>query len=1122
MGSFDRLIEQIDAFIRKFYKNQMVKGLILFTGVFLFTFLLTTTLEYFGRFGHTTRAIFFFTFLGVNLYILARYFVIPLLKLYSFGSRIDRFQASDIIGSFFPTISDRLKNTLQLQDNLDSQEGNLELLRASVQQRANSLSVVPFASAIDIKDNKRYAKYVAPLVLLFILIAFFAPSLITQGTERVVNYDKEYKPVAPFNFQLAGSNWMVEEGTDLPVELVLKGAGLPEYVYIVSENGKFLMERTAKNKFKALIRKPKRSGSFYFIANEYESDQFDFKVFGKAVVGKFEAKIVYPSYLGKENEIVSNAGDMTLPEGTLVEWSVLTKNTSQTMFSINGDMKTFKSEGFKLSRKFSGDASVKLQLKNAQNGKIDSLGFNISVNKDAYPEIEVQEVKDSLSDGLRFFSGSIGDDLGLKSLGFVYTIISENGKKKENRLNVRSVSGTEMPFDFAVDFRRENVQLKDRIEYYFVVSDNDGVNGSKSTRSTTFTYKLPSLEELNEKREDQQEQIKEDLSDMLRKSQEFQKNLERLKKDMMNSRSSDWNKMNQLNQLKEEQKSLLNSLEQLQNQMEQSVEEKNQLSEVDEELLEKQDMIEKLLEELMDEELMKLLEDLEKLMQSNDKESQQEKMDELEMSSDDMKKQLDRSLEMLKRLQVNEKIDDVEKELKELAKEQEELKDQIEKDALSDEKAVEKQDELNKKFEDLKEDLKELKELNKELDKPMDIEKAFEKEDQISQDLKDAKEQLGDKKEKKAGESQKSAADEMKKMADQLKKMQQESNKQQQEEDINSLRNILESLMRLSFDQEEVMLRFAKVNDSDPSYKRHGRTQRRIVDDTKQVRDSLLALAKRQPKIASFIDKELNDISTNHKGALEDIEERRKRELAVHQQYVMTSYNNLALLLNESLQSMQQQMQNMMEGSGSCDKPGGKGKPKPGDSMSAQDMKQMLKKQLEQMQKGPNPGGKQPGDKPGDQPGNKPGNNGMNMMGLGNKEVAKMAAEQTAIRQRLEQMRNELNKDGKGSGNKLNPLIKELEQQEKDLVNKNFNKEMINRQKDIMTRLLESEKAIMERGYEEKRESKSGKSIDYGNQIRFEEYNKQKLRQIELLRAVDPGLNKYYRDKANEYFNQGM
>jgi hypothetical protein len=131
-----------------------------------------------------------------------------------------------------------------------------------------------------------------------------------------------------------------------------------------------------------------------------------------------------------------------------------------------------------------------------------------------------------------------------------------------------------------------------------------------------------------------------------------------------------------------------------------------------------------------------------------------------------------------------------------------------------------------------------------------------------------------------------------------------------------------------------------------------------------------------------------------------------------------------------------------------------------------------------------------------------------------------MAAEQTAIRQRLEKLKNEMNKEGQGKGNQLNPLIKELEQQEKDLINKRFNQQMINRQKDILTRLLESEKALMERGFEEKRESVSGKNMNIGNQIRFDEYNKLKLKQIELLRTVDPVYKKYYKDKATEYFNQ--
>jgi hypothetical protein len=241
--------------------------------------------------------------------------------------------------------------------------------------------------------------------------------------------------------------------------------------------------------------------------------------------------------------------------------------------------------------------------------------------------------------------------------------------------------------------------------------------------------------------------------------------------------------------------------------------------------------------------------------------------------------------------------------------------------------------------------------------------------------------------------------------------------------------------------------------------------------------------------------------------------------LSQHQQLVMTSYNNLALLLNESLQSMQQQAQaqSKQPGSGSCDNPGGAGK-KPGEGMSGEDMKEMLKKQLDQMKKGQNPGGKEPGDKPGQN--GKPGSQGM--PGLGNKEIAKMAAQQTAIRQRLEQIRNEMNKEGQGKGNGLNPLIKELEQQEKDLINKNFSSEMIRRQQDILTRLLESEKALKERGFEEKREAETGKERNYGNLIRFDEYNRQKLGQIELLHNVDPLLSKYYKDKASEYFNRAQ
>jgi len=349
-------------------------------------------------------------------------------------------------------------------------------------------------------------------------------------------------------------------------------------------------------------------------------------------------------------------------------------------------------------------------------------------------------------------------------------------------------------------------------------------------------------------------------------------------------------------------------------------------------------------------------------------------------------------------------------------------------------------------------------------------------------------------------------------LAQKLNSMQNSSNQQQQEEDMESLRNILESLVLLSLNQESLMDKFIKVRPNDPAFRKYGREQRRINDDTKIVRDSLMSLAKRQAVLASFIDAELSSISFNQKKALEAVGDRNKSNVGLNQQMVMTSYNNLALLLNEVLQQMQSQMQSQMEGGGSCNKPGGKGRPKAGPKMNTGDMKEMLKNQLEQLKKGAKEGGKKPG-------GSSPGKGEKNQGQMGSEGMAKMAAEQSAIRQRLEQLRNELNKKGKGEGNQLSPLIEELKEQQQNIINKKINKETINRQNDILTRLLESEKALLERGFDEKRESESGKNEEKGNKIIFEEYNKQKLKQIELLRYAEPLFKKYYKEKANEYFD---
>ncbi|MBN4071321.1 hypothetical protein JYT72_02305, partial [Crocinitomix catalasitica] len=100
-----------------------------------------------------------------------------------------------------------------------------------------------------------------------------------------------------------------------------------------------------------------------------------------------------------------------------------------------------------------------------------------------------------------------------------------------------------------------------------------------------------------------------------------------------------------------------------------------------------------------------------------------------------------------------------------------------------------------------------------------------------------------------------------------------------------------------------------------------------------------------------------------------------------------------------------------------------------------------------------------------------------------------------------------------------NDLIEDLNKMEEDLLNGRVGTDYIKRQQDILTRLLESEKAMRERGYSEERESQDGKNKEEGNLIKFTEYNRKKNAEVEFLRSLPVELRVYYKTLVNEYFN---
>src|ERR1700760_2960918 len=106
--NYELLIGKINTFIRKYYLNNLLRGLI-FLGAGLFSAYVVITLsEYFGNFNSFFRGILFYGFIFLNLGLVIWLVLPPVLALLQLGKTLTHDEAADIIGKHFSDINDKL------------------------------------------------------------------------------------------------------------------------------------------------------------------------------------------------------------------------------------------------------------------------------------------------------------------------------------------------------------------------------------------------------------------------------------------------------------------------------------------------------------------------------------------------------------------------------------------------------------------------------------------------------------------------------------------------------------------------------------------------------------------------------------------------------------------------------------------------------------------------------------------------------------------------------------------------------------------------------------------------------------------------------------------------------
>ncbi len=1112
MQNYKIIEEKLERFIKKFYTNLLIKGVLVFVGFSLLLFIFGAALEYFLWFNSGIRTLLFWTLILAEVLLFFKWIVVPISQLFQLSKGIDFNDASTQIGNHFPEVNDKLKNVLQLK----AQGAEDELVMASIEQKSKELKSVPFQLAIDFKQNLKYLRLlvIPVLILIAIWISGFGEPF-SYSYKRVMNFSTEYEAPAPFQFFILNDELTAKKGQSFQLNVQTLGEVRPEDVFIQID-GKEVMLQESNEIFTYTFSKVSEPKSFRLKANQVTSPIYELSALDIPLIKDMRMILTYPPYINQSDKEVSGTGNVSVPEGTEIEWRISTETTDMVQFISQNDTLKFKpnTAEFFLKEIQKASKTYSLSTSNSNFKNYEVLSYSINVVKDEYPKLKLEKKTDSLRIDQSYFFGKATDDYGLTQLQFVY-YISDNQKDKK-KVQLKTPSSTYAEFSYAFPTNELELEAGMEYNYYFEVFDNDGVNGRKSTRSEVFSYrKKTELEETSENLKRQNTSV-DQLNKTLKERQEDSSVLKELQNKQKKENTLDYTEKQRLDNFikrqKEQMQLMKNYSEQLKEDFKNlNAEEQDQAKENLEERLDKnQEQIEK---------NQKLLEELEQLKDQISQEQLNEKLESYERENKKQEKNLEQLLELTKRFYVEKKTEKLAEQLEKLAQEQETLSDEETNTSKDQEK-------LNQKFEELQNELDQLDKKNEELKAPMqlgtdkDLAKDIEQtQEEAREDLEKSEAESEDQNAKEsskegAKEKQKKAAEKMKELSQNMKNSMQMSSMEQNMEDAEMLRQILDNLIIFSFEQEDLMMDFRGMSNSNPIYASKLRRQAELRENFKHVDDSLYALALRTPMIKETVNNTISDINFNIEKSLERLADNDVSKGTSNQQYTMMYANELSNMLDDALDQMQEQM----SGSGSPQPKEGK----PGDQLS--DIIKSHEELKEQMEKGKSKDedGEEGEGESENKKGGEDGDDGAETKPSDQKSgQEQMSGEIYEIYKQQQKLRNELENRIKQLGleDLSNPLEKSLDQLEQELLMKGFSSDLLKQMEDVNHQLLKLDEAANQQGEDEEREGETRKKELNTSSYDWEEKTKEYFNTTEILNRQQLPLQPEYKKLINIYFD---
>ncbi|HOV55180.1 MAG TPA: hypothetical protein PL122_03530 [Bacteroidales bacterium] len=1088
--SNNKIINILEKFAKKFYLNNLIKGLfwfILFSVSLLFVL---STIENLFWLNSTFRLILLILLIISLTTFFSYYIALPVLRYFGLLREKSYKDFALLLGNYSNT-DDKILSALELFE-LNELNKN-ELLLNELSRRSNELSKINIKNFFNIKEYYKWIIGNISILAIFFTLSFTFPKQFINPLVRISNYNKIFPKDYGFRVNILNTNFYTESGKSFVLNFEITGDKIPKDIYILSNGNQFIPKKTLNNRYEYIFENITENTIFQIIAEDWISDKYEIKVYNKPNIYRLVANIIYPNYTKINNEQFVNIFSYSVPRGTKIMFSFNMKD-ADSLIIVNGDKLNKYSVKNKLDYQIQilKNESIQIITKSIQSPLQDTTNIYITEIPDAYPQILVQVQKDTFSIMHYYVSGSISDDYGFTKLLAIYKLTRKdstiNGKIPINISNNDLIQN----FNFDVDFSFLNLQPDDIIHFYLEIYDNDAIAGPKATKSREYEIKIPTKEEIQIEQSKQLQAANSKFSNIQKELNDIKNELKHLENQWKLERKFNYEQKQKWENLIKKQNDIINELQNLEQNLQLSPSYDENL-----EIYEKIQQIDELIKSINLDELNEYLENLQKLMENNELKS--EDIEEFKSQNEELNKMLDRQIDLLKRLDIEKNLRETFDEFKDLSKQFDELSKKQDLDELTKQNELKQM--LEKQFDKYDSLLKE----NEKLSEPFKMENIESEEQTINNEVQQAEQNLQKNNQKKANENQKNTSQQLNDLANKLEQNLEKQLQEENAEDATALRQLLKNVLLASFEQENLIKNLYMQNPRLSNYQDYVRKQYELQEVMKRTKDSLYMIGKRQPMVSNFIFDEINKIEKESKKAINNLNNWTFGPAAINQQNLMTSLNNLALFLSDVLQQMEQQnsmSQMNSDGAMKCNNPkntGNSNDSKP-SMKTLKQLQQDLNKQMEALQKEMQNGKKQ----------------GKEI----SEALAKMAAQQEAIRRAMQQMKEQMSKEGNlKNASFVQQMIEDMEKTEKDLYNKNLTYETIKRQKQIEIRMLEAEKAEQQQETDNLRKSETAKNDYNSNLIKNFQYNVIKNNNFESMNRNNLNFNLYYRKKIQEYFN---